>query len=400
MLAFGGDERAAQAGCAPLTGAADVLASFGIEPEPERRRESPLLELLPASADELVRKTGLGAGEVARASSSSSSKVAWPCATACTVALRESVLAGGTEPAAGRDDARRPRRRRDRRRGRHGLLAALRLAEAGLRVRVHDARGIAEGASGRNGGFALGGGAARYDVARETYGAERAAATGAGPRGARPDGRVRRRCPCAPRQLPPCRRRGGARGIRLEYEALREDGFDGGVARRRPRRGGRPLPRRDLASTRRLDPAGALRATPRRARGGGRSRDPRARRGRGRRRARRRPRPRGDRRLRARSRPRTRRPDLADPRPGDRERAARPRALRPPALRASGLRLLAAAPRRPDPARRLPRRLDPRRADRRRGDDADDPGLARVVPPRARRRGGGGDAPLGRASSA
>jgi len=28
---------------------------------------SPLLELLPASADELVRKTGLGAGEVARA---------------------------------------------------------------------------------------------------------------------------------------------------------------------------------------------------------------------------------------------------------------------------------------------------------------------------------------------
>ena len=38
-------------------------------------------------------------------------------------------------------------------------------------MRVHDARGIAEGASGRNGGFALGGGAARYDVARETYGA-------------------------------------------------------------------------------------------------------------------------------------------------------------------------------------------------------------------------------------
>ena len=28
---------------------------------------SPLLDLLPASADELVRKTGLGAGEVARA---------------------------------------------------------------------------------------------------------------------------------------------------------------------------------------------------------------------------------------------------------------------------------------------------------------------------------------------
>src|SRR3954470_14598336 len=55
-----------------------------------------------------------------------------------------------------------------------GCSAALALARAGRRVRVHDARGIAEGASGRNGGFALRGGAARYDVARETYGAERA----------------------------------------------------------------------------------------------------------------------------------------------------------------------------------------------------------------------------------
>ena len=44
-----------------------------------------------------------------------------------------------------------------------GCSAALRLAESGLRVRVHDRRGIAEGASGRNGGFALRGGAARYD---------------------------------------------------------------------------------------------------------------------------------------------------------------------------------------------------------------------------------------------
>src|SRR3954447_8360247 len=56
-----------------------------------------------------------------------------------------------------------------------GCTAALRLAEAGLRVRVHDQRGVAEGASGRNGGFALRGGASRYDVARETYGAEQAA---------------------------------------------------------------------------------------------------------------------------------------------------------------------------------------------------------------------------------
>jgi DNA processing protein len=53
-------------GAAPLTGAADVLASFGIEPEPAQGESSPLLELLPASADELVRKTGLGADEIAR----------------------------------------------------------------------------------------------------------------------------------------------------------------------------------------------------------------------------------------------------------------------------------------------------------------------------------------------
>jgi gamma-glutamylputrescine oxidase len=55
-----------------------------------------------------------------------------------------------------------------------GIAAALRLAENGKRVRVHDARGVAEGASGRNGGFALRGGASRYDVARETYGVEAA----------------------------------------------------------------------------------------------------------------------------------------------------------------------------------------------------------------------------------
>jgi DNA processing protein len=54
-------------GAAPLTSAADVLASFGIEPDEAVAGErSPLLELLPASADELVRHTGLGADEIAR----------------------------------------------------------------------------------------------------------------------------------------------------------------------------------------------------------------------------------------------------------------------------------------------------------------------------------------------
>jgi DNA processing protein len=53
-------------GAAPLTGATDVLASFGIESQQPEGERSPLLDLLPASADELVRKTGLGAGDVAR----------------------------------------------------------------------------------------------------------------------------------------------------------------------------------------------------------------------------------------------------------------------------------------------------------------------------------------------
>jgi gamma-glutamylputrescine oxidase len=57
-----------------------------------------------------------------------------------------------------------------------GCACALALAEGGLRVRLHEGRTIAGGASGRNGGFALGGGAMRYDVARETFGGDAARA--------------------------------------------------------------------------------------------------------------------------------------------------------------------------------------------------------------------------------
>ena len=53
-----------------------------------------------------------------------------------------------------------------------GISAALTFAEAGLRVRVHDSRQVAGGASGRNGGFALRGGALPYDQAREWLGAD------------------------------------------------------------------------------------------------------------------------------------------------------------------------------------------------------------------------------------
>jgi gamma-glutamylputrescine oxidase len=55
-----------------------------------------------------------------------------------------------------------------------GCACALALAEAGLRVRVHEAREVAGGASGRNGGFALRGGAMAYDAARRTIGLDRA----------------------------------------------------------------------------------------------------------------------------------------------------------------------------------------------------------------------------------
>ena len=55
-----------------------------------------------------------------------------------------------------------------------GCTAALVLAREGVRVRLHEAREIASGASGRNGGFALRGGAVSYDAARRELGAERA----------------------------------------------------------------------------------------------------------------------------------------------------------------------------------------------------------------------------------
>jgi gamma-glutamylputrescine oxidase len=55
-----------------------------------------------------------------------------------------------------------------------GNACALALAEAGVRVRLHEAREIAGGASGRNGGFALRGGAMPYDLAQERLGATRA----------------------------------------------------------------------------------------------------------------------------------------------------------------------------------------------------------------------------------
>ncbi len=108
-----------------------------------------------------------------------------------------------------------------------GCTSALVLARAGRRVRIHEARTVASGASGRNGGFVLRGGAARYDVARESYGAEAA-------RGLwrRTEEALDRMEQLAGDEL---RRPGSLRlaadpeertAIRAEFEALSEDGFD------------------------------------------------------------------------------------------------------------------------------------------------------------------------------
>jgi glycine/D-amino acid oxidase-like deaminating enzyme len=56
--------------------------------------------------------------------------------------------------------------------GMTGCACALALAEAGLDVRLFEAREIAGGASGRNGGFALRGGAAPYPVLVDSIGEE------------------------------------------------------------------------------------------------------------------------------------------------------------------------------------------------------------------------------------
>jgi gamma-glutamylputrescine oxidase len=107
-----------------------------------------------------------------------------------------------------------------------GCAAAGALAREGKRVRVYDARGIGEGASGRNGGFALRGAAARYDVARETYGRDAALELWK-----RTEDAVDRLEAIAGEAF---RRTGSLRlaadaeervEIRAEYEALREDGF-------------------------------------------------------------------------------------------------------------------------------------------------------------------------------
>jgi glycine/D-amino acid oxidase-like deaminating enzyme len=107
-----------------------------------------------------------------------------------------------------------------------GCSAALTLTEAGLRVRVVDAKRVAEGASGRNGGFAGRGGAMPYHRARDWLGVDEAQAYWASTEAAlqrlgdltgdalRPVGTMRLAA-----DEDECEE------LRLEYEALRTDGF-------------------------------------------------------------------------------------------------------------------------------------------------------------------------------
>lgn len=107
-----------------------------------------------------------------------------------------------------------------------GCSCALTLAGTGLRVRLHDARAIASGASGRNGGFALRGGAMAYDSAREWLGRYEAAEYWR-----LTESYVDRMGELGGDAF---RRTGSLRlagdderdALRAEYEALREDGFD------------------------------------------------------------------------------------------------------------------------------------------------------------------------------
>ena len=107
-----------------------------------------------------------------------------------------------------------------------GVSAALTLAGAGVRVRVYDGRAVAGGASGRNGGFALRGGAMPYDQARRWLGPgpaqrywrqtelqlERLAALAGD--ALRPTGSLRVAGDAEEREE-----------LHAEYEALRADGF-------------------------------------------------------------------------------------------------------------------------------------------------------------------------------
>jgi glycine/D-amino acid oxidase-like deaminating enzyme len=107
-----------------------------------------------------------------------------------------------------------------------GCSCALALARAGTLVRVHDERPVAAGASGRNGGFALRGGAASYPVTAEAMGREAARELWAWTEGALD--RLEELSGDAFRRTGSLRLANDEEErdeLRAEYEALRADGF-------------------------------------------------------------------------------------------------------------------------------------------------------------------------------
>ena len=179
------DERLLKLGATPLTA---PRTCWSLRAHRRRRRagrarlpaEAVLARLRdgPASADELARATGLDAGALASALAElelagARSREGYVPGELHRHMMAESVLAGraGNRRAGPATASRRRRRRRRRDR-----LLVLRSARRGrpARARARGAR-VAEGASGRNGGFALRGAAPiSYRPARERFGREAA----------------------------------------------------------------------------------------------------------------------------------------------------------------------------------------------------------------------------------
>ena len=133
-----------------------------------------------------------------------------------------------------------------------GCSCALALAGRGLSVRLHEAREVASGASGRNGGFALRGGATSYVRARDEHG------RGAGPAPvatlgacARRDGGAGRRRSAPHGQPPPRRRRGRAVGARGRARGASRRRLRGRMARPAPAAARPAVRRRARAPARR-----------------------------------------------------------------------------------------------------------------------------------------------------
>jgi gamma-glutamylputrescine oxidase len=107
-----------------------------------------------------------------------------------------------------------------------GCSCALTLASNGVRVRVHEAREIAGGASGRNGGFALRGATVPYDRARTQLGSDAARRLMALTEQALD--RMEQLAGDAFRRVGSLRLAANAaehEALRREHDALREDGF-------------------------------------------------------------------------------------------------------------------------------------------------------------------------------